>query len=415
MIGPNWSGAENADASLSRAGEQSGQVRIAVVTGSRAEFGLLRPVMQAIAERAELELLVIAAGSHLVLPALTFREVKAEFEVADSVPMQVAGRIGRLEDAESLGKGIARFARSFGHLRPDWVVVLGDRIEAFAAAAAASVGGIALAHLHGGDLAEGVADDAMRHAITKLAHLHLPATLDAAARLRRMGEDEDTIEVVGSPAIDDLHTIPELDEAPFQELGSPEIVLLQHPIGRSDEREEAVASACFEASRNVSEGTAGEPPRRVLWLGPNLDPGRDGILRAQRAAEGLPNVTVREHLTRDTFVGLLKRLAAPLAGGGGFLVGNSSSALIEAQAIGVPAINVGRRQGVGPSARQRGSGVVDAETETREAVAEAIGRALAIRRDEIQHPFGDGHAGRRAAQAIAAAGRGVSLRKRWVV
>src|ERR1043165_4317921 len=119
-------------------------LRIAVVTGSRAEYGLLKPVMRAVQARSDLELLVIAAGSHLVLPSLTFRDVKHDFEVADSVPMQVAGKTGRIEDAESVARGIGRFARSFERLAPNWVVVLGDRIEAFAAASAATLGGVAL-------------------------------------------------------------------------------------------------------------------------------------------------------------------------------------------------------------------------------------------------------------------------------
>src|SRR4051812_36658248 len=103
--------------------------RIAIITGTRAEFGLLRPVMRAVQEQKDLELLVIAAGAHLVLPADTFREVKKAFPVAGIVPMQIAGKTGPLEDAESLARGTARFAREFDRLRPDWIVVLGDRIE----------------------------------------------------------------------------------------------------------------------------------------------------------------------------------------------------------------------------------------------------------------------------------------------
>ena len=157
--------------------------RVAVVTGSRAEFGLLRPVMKAVhAARGKgehataMQLMVVVAGSHLVLPAETFRDVKAEFNIADIVPMQIAGRSGRSEDVESLAKGVARFGRIFDTLRPEWVVVLGDRIEAFAAGIAANIGGFALAHIHGGDRAEGIADESIRHALTKLAHLHLAAT-----------------------------------------------------------------------------------------------------------------------------------------------------------------------------------------------------------------------------------------------
>ena len=105
--------------------------RILVVTGSRAEFGLLRPVMYAVQRHPELELIVVAAGSHLIQPALTLRDVKAEFAIADSVPMQIVGKTGRYEDAEALGRGVGRFARVFLAMNPDWVVVLGDRIEAF--------------------------------------------------------------------------------------------------------------------------------------------------------------------------------------------------------------------------------------------------------------------------------------------
>ncbi|MEM0984572.1 MAG: UDP-N-acetylglucosamine 2-epimerase, partial [Planctomycetota bacterium] len=136
MIGEGW--AEPQRESTGRPDAVRPRV-VAVVTGSRAEFGLLAPVMEAVNRQAGLELRVIAAGSHLVSPALTFRDVKARFEVADSIPMQTAGRTGRYADVEAVGRGVARFGRSFELLRPDWVVVLGDRIEAFAAASAASI------------------------------------------------------------------------------------------------------------------------------------------------------------------------------------------------------------------------------------------------------------------------------------
>lgn len=268
---------------------------IAVVTGSRAEFGLLRPVMHAVRARDDARLMVIAAGSHLVSPAETYREVKDEFaaELVAAVPMQVAGRTGRFEDAEALGVGVSRFARVLGQVRPDWVVVLGDRIEALAAASAASVAGIGLAHVHGGDRAEGVADESIRHAITKLAHLHFPATHASADRLSRMGES--SIHVVGSPAIDDLASLPALDEARYLQLGAPELVVLFHPIGRSDEAEERAAGEVLAAVRGA----------RALALSPNFDPGRNGIVRAIEGS----GLAFRTHLPRAAFVGLLRRLA----------------------------------------------------------------------------------------------------------
>tara|TARA_R110000868_G_scaffold119469_2_gene316742 strand:+ start:14409 stop:15713 length:1305 start_codon:yes stop_codon:yes gene_type:complete len=405
--------------------------RVLVVTGTRAEFGLLRPVMKAVLDRGGdvggkitggtpvprgdgggnglearstgdggvgLELLVVAAGAHLVQPAVTFREVKAEFEVADSIPMQTAGRVGRQEDVEALGRGVSRFGRSFSMLDPDWVVVLGDRIEAFAAASAASIGGWALAHIHGGDRAEGVADEAMRHAITKLSNLHLPATEGSAERIVRMGEDPERVFVVGSPAIDGLSVIPALGDGAYGELGSPEVVVLMHPCGRGDDVEAA-------EMRKVLQAVEG---KRVLVMHPNLDPGRRGILEAigefvggGKNTGGTPvprvsgSVVVREHLVRDVFVGLLKRVGLE----GGALVGNSSSGLIECSAIGCPSVDVGDRQ----AGRERCDGM----TVHVDTAAGADGIAAAI--DEIRsrgvvdggHPYGDGTAGVAIARVLA--------------
>ena len=314
MIGDGWDSEPSVRPGDYEPGEPR-RLRIAVVTGTRAEFGLLRPVMHAIEQHPALELLVIAAGSHLILPALTFRDVKAHFKVADSVPMQVAGKTSRFDDAEATGRGVARFARSFEGLRPDWIVVLGDRIEAFAAAAAASIAGYPLAHIHGGDRAEGIADESMRHAITKLANLHFPATAQSAERIIRMGERKDLVHAVGSPAMDDLPAFGPLAEGEDQELGAPNAILLMHPIGRTAEAEEAATAAAIEACRGL----------RLLALHPNHDPGRQGVLRAIAAA-GVREVS---HLPRPKFVGLLRRIRER----GGLMLGNSSAGLIEAAAI----------------------------------------------------------------------------------
>ncbi|MCA9303478.1 MAG: UDP-N-acetylglucosamine 2-epimerase (hydrolyzing) [Phycisphaerales bacterium] len=354
--------------------------RVMVVTGTRAEFGLLRPVMYAVNDRPELELRVVAAGSHLVQPAVTFREVKAEFGIADSIPMQTAGKIGRHEDVESLGKGIARFGRSLALNEPDWVVVLGDRIEAFAAACAASIGGYALAHIHGGDRAEGVADEAMRHAITKLAHLHFPATETSAERIKRMGEDPERVQVVGSPAADGLTHIERAGPAFLSELGNPECLVMMHPIGRDDGVEQAAMNA-------VLEGVA---DKRTLVMHPNLDPGRRGIVRA--IEEHADRVVVREHLPRDQFVGVLKHLAAS----NGVVVGNSSAGLIECAIIGCPSVDVGNRQ----SGRERCDGWTLHADENSAAIRDAVSRVLVIP-ERGDHPYGDGKTGVRIAEILA--------------
>lgn len=377
MIGPDW--ADNRNSASPRARDARLR-RVAVVTGSHADFGLLTPVMRAIYARAELELLVIAAGAHLIPPAPTFREVKAAFAVADSVPMQVAGRHTRYDDVEAVGKGVGRFARSFQRLEPDWVVVLGDRIEAFAAASAAAIGGWALAHIHGGDRAPGVADEAMRHAITKLARLHLAATDESAQRIIRMGEPPEYVHTVGSPAIDALEDIPPLGDEAFERLGRPEHIFLMHPVGRSDEQEEHGATEALAALRDI----AGE---RFLALHPNTDPGRRGIVRAIEAS----GARAEARLPRQEFVGLLKRLAA----GGGALVGNSSAGLIEAPALGVRIVDIGGRQ----EGRQRPEGVAQA-SENRESIVAAIRRAMGAPAPRSTL-HGDGRAGERIAALLA--------------
>jgi UDP-hydrolysing UDP-N-acetyl-D-glucosamine 2-epimerase len=336
--------------------------------------------MLAIAARSELTLMAIAAGSHLVAPAQTFYDVKQFFNIAEVVPMQIAGRTGRAEDVESLAKGVARFGRVFERLRPDWVVVLGDRIEAFAAGIAANIGGWALAHIHGGDRAEGIADESMRHALTKLAHLHFPATPASAERISRMGEMPRRIHLVGSSAIDGLADIPPATDTRFEELGSPEALFLMHPVGRTNETEEAAATSVLD----------GLLPLRVLALHPNHDPGREGIMTALRSA---PQVSIQSHLRRDDFVGVLKRLAQS----GGVLVGNSSAALIEAAALKVAAVDVGTRQ----NGRERCANVVHVDQEYVDAVRLAVSKARQLDLRDLPHPYGDGHTGAHIAKLLS--------------
>lgn len=412
MIGDGWDGDPSTRPHDSLRDEiaptPQGRVRVCVVTGSRAEFGLLRPVMRAIAQHPRLDLKIVAAGAHLVAPAASFHEVKRDFPppaLADIVPMQIAGRFGREEDVESVARGVARCGRVFARMRPTWVLVLGDRIEAFAAGVAASVGGYALAHVHGGDRAEGVADEAMRHAISKLAHVHFAATPASRERLVRMGEPEAQVHIVGSPAIDELAGIAPLSDAAYVALGAPSVVFLMHPTGQPAETEEAIATS-------VLDGLAQE---RVLALDPNTDPGREGIAsalgaRAKSAALGEPFRRMA-HLPRSEFVGLLKRLAVRDGGGEkrGVLVGNSSAGLIEAAALKVPVVDVGNRQG----GRERCGNAVHVAHAQPEAIVRALAQARSVAAASYTHPYGDGTSGERIARILAGIERPeLLLRKR---
>lgn len=363
---------------------------MAVVTGSRAEFGLLEPIMHAIAATPGLELGVIATGTHMLRSGLTFRDVRRAFPGAIAVPMQVDGRRTRADDAEALGHGIARLSRVLRDGSPAWVVVLGDRIEAFAAAAAASVAGIAVAHVHGGDRAEGIADEAMRHAITKLAHLHFPATPASARRIVRMGERPEHVLTVGSPALDGLAELLGSHDAAHRP--SPRTMVLLHPAGLTPSDERAWAGAIVRA-------LAATPcePGTVMLLAPNHDPGRQHIADVWEQASREHGWELVEHLPRASFV----RALAGLARASGVLIGNSSAGLIEAAALPgvgcVGVVNVGPRQ----AGRERFANVVDVQASQPDAIAHAIGRARSISGSRIEHTLGDGRAGHRIAQALA--------------
>lgn len=361
----------------------SDRQRIAVVTGSRADFGLLSPVMRAIELQESLELQVVIAGAHLLPPEQTRRDVAAQWEIAATVEMQRpedAERFadsGRLADALGTGRGMCNMTAALASLTPHWVVVLGDRIEAFAAAATGSIAGVPVAHIHGGDRAEGVGDEAMRHAITKLAHLHLPATAESAKRVARLGEPRDRIEIVGSPAIDGLD---EIEPTCFSAEEPPHVVVLYHPIGDDGETEHERAQRIVEA---VSD-------QRAVFCKPNRDAGRSGVRDAfQRAPGGM-----LPHLPRPQFLGLLKALAEA----GGVLVGNSSAGLIEAAALGLGVVDIGERQ----SGRERGANVVHTDGESIASIRQALQRARSIDRAAMAHPYGDGRAGERIAAALAA-------------
>ncbi|MCH2160474.1 MAG: UDP-N-acetylglucosamine 2-epimerase [Phycisphaerales bacterium] len=354
-----------------------GPRRIAVVTGSRAEYGLLQTVLDAIDAHPGLEARLVVAGAHLLPGTGTVQGIRAERSIHAEVPMQSAGREGRHADAEALGRGVQGFAEVFQAMEPDIVLVLGDRIEAFAAAGAASVAGLRVAHMHGGDRAEGLADEAMRHAVTKLAHIHLPATAQSAERIRRMGEPEESIVLVGSPAADHLDDMKPLSEGEFVELGSPRTIFLMHGVGNPEEVErnhaEEVLSAC------AAEGS-------VLALEPNADPGSAAIRAVIHAAPS--GVTRIQHLERSRFVGALRRVDA--------LVGNSSAGLIEAAIVGCPAVNVGIRQG----GRERADNVLDVLEPRATRVRDAIVEARNMPR-ETSHPYGDGRCGWRVAKVLA--------------
>ena len=353
--------------------------RIGIVTGTRADFGLLRSTIDAVSVHPGLESCVLAGGAHLLPPARTIEEVRAEVEIAAEIEMQRPGVVGRLADVHAVGRGIIGFADALKALEPDLVLVLGDRIEAFAAATAASVGGIALAHVHGGDRAEGVADEAMRHAISNLADLHFAATRTSGERLRRMGQPPESVFVVGSPAVDGLDRMPMMSDSDFAALGSPRLLVLHHGTGLSPAEEDSWSAAVLDAA--TAHGSA-------VVVRPNHDPGSDRMAAAIDSRIGSKKITIVDHLPRPAFVGLLERVEA--------IVGNSSAGLIEAAIVGCPAVNVGPRQ----AGRERPATVLDVHRPMQGMVEAGIKAAIAMDRTP-RHPYGESGVGGRIASTLA--------------
>lgn len=334
-----------------------GPRKVCFVTGSRAEFGLMASVLEAIRNDRRLRLQMVVTGMHLdPSNGNTAGLIAAEGWVTDRVVAWEpnSGR-DRRTTARNTGLAIAGLADAFAELASEIVLVVGDRVEAFAAAAAGHVGGLVVAHVHGGDRAAGQVDDSLRHAITKLAHVHFPATRQSAGRLFQLGEDCRRIHRTGSPGLDGIVAAAARADRVAECVGpltpGRYALLLLHPV----DADEAVES---ERAATVLRAVASCPFEQVVILYPNNDPGAAGIARTWDAVEAkdrpvLPpggtdgRLRVERHVPRDVFLGLLRDAAV--------LVGNSSAGIIEAASFRTPVVDVGPRQ----AGRERGTGVVN--------------------------------------------------------
>lgn len=367
--------------------------RVAVVTGTRAEYGLLRSTLRAIREHAKLELRLVATGAHLLHKfGRTIRDIEADgFTIDARIPMQ-RGR----DDALDAAEGVARGVRGIGHFlvreECDVVLVLGDRIEAFAGAVAGITTGRCVAHVHGGDRAPGDIDDALRHAITKLAHLHFPATRRSAQRILRLGEARNRVFPVGAPGLDELRDAARMRRRRRGQSG--EALIVQHPSGRGALEERRAAEAVLDAVRACGL-------RRTIVY-PNSDRGHDGVIDAIRrhvAQSPSDEVVVHRSMPRDDFAAALARADV--------LIGNSSSGVIEAPYVGVPSVNVGRRQ----QGREPGGRSVLNCGEECEIIQRTIRRALRLAvRPGTKTVYGDGRTGLRIAARLAALNLGPRFR-----
>jgi UDP-hydrolysing UDP-N-acetyl-D-glucosamine 2-epimerase len=335
----------------------------------------MESTLRQIQKRCHLQ--IVATGMHLSakhgnsLSAIR----KAGWKIDAVVPWKVSNQAGAL--AESTGLAIANLARAFAKFKPDIVLVVGDRVEAFAAATSAHLTGIPVAHIHGGDRALGQVDDSLRHAIAKLSHIHFPATKNSAERIKKLGEDSWRIHCVGSPGIDGIVEIArQIPRAP-----DPFALIALHPIEANEQAEFLRAQTIYKTARVIF-------PKLVI-IYPNNDLGHAGILKCWQSHANDPNAVFHPNIPRANFLALLRDAS--------ILIGNSSSGIIEAASFGTPVLNIGPRQ----QGREHGPNVFHAPY-SAPAIARAIKKCLRVGRFPRANIYGHGAASKKIAAKLAA-------------
>ena len=356
--------------------------RIGVVTVGRSDYGLYRPILERIMGEPTLQLQLIVAGMHLAPEwGLTVRMIEQEgWPIAERVDCQLTS--DRPEGiAVSMGMGTAGFARAYVRLRPDLLMVLGDRFEMHAAAVAAVPFTIPLAHIHGGEITEGATDNAWRHSLTKLSHLHFVSTDEARRRVEQMGEESWRVIISGAPSLDNLKTMRRLEQAELEaqlgvRLDPPPLLVTYHPVTLE------YAQAEWQVGELLGALTAYGRP--VIFTQSNADTNGHVIQRAIKAyVQHQPRSRLVENLGTQAYFSLMVHAAA--------MVGNSSSGIIEAPSLGLPVVNIGTRQ----QGRLRAENVIDVGYR-REEILRGLEEALRPPfRQQLQgrpNPYGDGHA-----------------------
>lgn len=364
--------------------------RICVVTSSRADYGLLAPPMRLIREDPDLDLQVIVTGMHLTTEfGFTYRRIEQDgFSVSARVEcLQRGDDVASV--TKSIGQGVIGFADALQHLRPDIMMVLGDRYEVLAAVQAAHIARVPVAHLCGGDTSDGAFDEGVRHAITKMAHLHFATNQNAARRLRQMGENPDNIHLVGNPGLDQIRDIQRLSrEETFASLSIParpyNLLVTFHPETLAMERSLTQLAELLTALSELG------PEFGLVISGPNSDSeGRSFTRRIEDFVSDHENAILRISLGQKLYLSTLSHCDA--------LIGNSSSGLYEAPAFKVPTVNIGDRQ----RGRLKAESVIDCPAESP-AIIQAIIKAMSLDCSRVENPYGDGKSAPRIVAALKA-------------
>jgi len=344
---------------------------ICVVTGSRAEYGLLYWTLREIIDDPALELQLVVTGTHLSSAfGLTYQQIEADgFTIAAKVDM------GLKEDSDlaighAMGRAVSGFADALHQLKPDLLLVLGDRYEILAAAQTAMLQRIPIAHIHGGESTEGLIDEAVRHAVTKMSHIHCVAAEPYAHRVIQMGEHPKTVHVVGATGFDQLAQTELLDRTALEhsisfKLGAQNFLITLHPETLSDASAEQQVTPLLEALTAF-------PDAHVVITGSNADPAGRHIseLLKQHAESHPQHYCYHESLGQQRYLSLLHQIDV--------VIGNSSSGIIEVPAVGKPVVNIGDRQ----RSRLRSPAIIDCLSQSNDIRA-AIEQALTPKHQQL--------------------------------
>lgn len=365
--------------------------KICVITGTRADYGLLRWVMQGIEDDPELTLQVIATGMHLSPEFdLTYREIeqdgirinrKVEMLTSSDTPVGIA---------KSMGLGLIGFADALNDLRPDLIVVLGDRFEIFAAVSAALVARVPVAHLHGGEITEGAFDDALRHSITKMSHLHFVAAEEYRRRVIQLGEQPDRVFLVGGLGIDNIKRLKLLGRAELEtaldcKLGKKNLLITFHPVTLETATASAQMAELLAALDELAD-------TQLIFTLPNADTDGRGLIRMVEQF-----VAKHSNARAYTSLGQLRYLSCIAHVDG--VVGNSSSGLAEVPSFKKVTINIGDRQ----RGRLQAASVLNCDS-TRQSIAAALVRLYdpdfqaALRL--VRNPYGEGGASEKVVETL---------------
>jgi len=365
--------------------------KICVVTGTRAEYGLLRWVMEGIHQAPCLKLQIIVTGMHLSPEfGLTYQEIEKDgFSIDRKIEMLLSSDTPP-GLAKSMGLGLVGFGDALQQLQPDIMLILGDRFELFSAVAAAMVARIPVAHLHGGESTVGAFDEAIRHSITKMSHLHFVAAEEYQKRVVQLGEHPDRVFLVGGLGIDnigklDLMNRPELEKSLEFRLGEKNLLITFHPVTLEDETS-AMQMTELLAALDALEDT------RLIFTLPNAD--TDGRVLIDTIEQF---VTKHPNARSYTSLGQLRYLSCVRHVDG--VVGNSSSGLLEVPSFAKGTINIGDRQ----RGRLKAKSVIDCDPE-RESITAALqklySKEFQLALGTVQNPYGEGGASKKIVEIL---------------